>query len=210
MLKKDHSVTTFIYNFTKLAASIFIAHILRINSTVHNSKFTCRVNSQLDSYTVTVHKPNKQQKNLWINCANWSYCGKYISNYCQKLLNEMVVIPKKFHFMWWDSHVLYIPNYYILCVTNDASYTISIFHWRIATAQPIISTLENRLHILTKHQRFKRHIKFTIQQRRYAQFIPYHIENTLTNYVAGQLISENVILIITAWPLETDKIKPKF
>jgi len=77
-------------------------------------------------------------------------------------------------------------------------------------SQSSISTLENRLHILTKHQRFKRHIKFTIQQRRYAQFIPYHIENTLTNYVAGQLISENVILIITAWPLETDKIKPKF
>jgi len=38
VLKKDHLITTIIYNFTKLAASIFIAHLLTINSTLRNSK----------------------------------------------------------------------------------------------------------------------------------------------------------------------------
>jgi len=50
VLKKDHLITTIIYNFTKLAASIFIAHLLTINSTLRNSKTMWRVFNQLVSY----------------------------------------------------------------------------------------------------------------------------------------------------------------
>jgi len=39
--------------------------------------------------------------------------------------------------------------------------------------------------------------------------MPQNIETTFTNYVASQLISEIIILIITAWPLETDQILSK-